>query len=43
MKEKTKTNPYATVRGGKIDAPRGQKNEPRVTRTTGSDLRIKRK
>ncbi len=33
---------YATVKGGKIAAPNKQKDEPRATKTVGSDLRIKR-
>ncbi len=36
-------NPYATLRGGRIEAPHKPKEEPRTTRTTGSDLRVKRK
>ncbi len=42
MKEKTKATPYATLKGGKIEAPRKNKNEPKVTRKTGGDLRVKR-
>ncbi len=39
---KEKQNPYATLRGGKIDAPRKTTNPPKASRTTGSDLRVKR-
>ncbi len=42
MKEKNQQNPYATLRGGKIEAPRKPKNEPKPTRTVGNDLRVKR-
>ncbi len=43
MKEKTKQpNPYATLRGGKIEAPHKAKDEPRTTRKDGNDLRVKR-
>ena len=41
MKE-TKYSPYATNKGGKIDAPKKQNNEPKSTKTAGNDLRIKR-
>lgn len=42
MKE-TKYSPYATNKGGKIDAPRKQNNsEPKATKTVGNDLRNKR-
>lgn len=35
-------NPYATNRGGKIDAPRTPaKDDPRATVTKGDDLRRK--
>lgn len=41
--KQTKYSPYATNKGGKIDAPKNQKtNEPRSTKTVGNDLRIKR-
>ncbi len=42
MKEKSKTNPYATLKGGKIEAPRKSANEPKTTRKSGNDLRVKR-
>jgi hypothetical protein len=36
-------SPYATNKGGKIEAPRKcGKDEPRAKRTEGSDLRIKK-
>jgi hypothetical protein len=42
MKEK-KYSDYATNKGGKIDSPKGKSNdEPRVTKTSGNDLRVKR-
>lgn len=35
--------PYATNKGGKISCPKGTpKDEPRVTKKTGNDLRVKR-
>ena len=42
MKEtKTTRNPYATNRGGKINAPHEvAKDDPRATVTKGDDLRI---
>lgn len=37
-------SPYATNKGGKINAPKNTaKDEPRATRTVGDDLRAKRK
>ncbi len=43
MKQKTtQSNPYATLRGGKIEAPHKPKDEPKVSRKNGSDLRVKR-
>ena len=42
MKEK-KYSDYATNRGGRIESPKGKnKNEPRATKRTGNDLRVKR-
>jgi hypothetical protein len=42
MKDKV-YSPYATNKGGKIDAPKGKtKDDPRSTRTVGNDLRAKR-
>ncbi len=42
MKDKV-YSPYATNKGGRIDAPKGTpKNEPRSTKTRGDDLRAKR-
>ena len=42
MKDKV-YSPYATNKGGKIDAPKGKpKDEPRSTKTVGDDLRNKR-
>ena len=39
----TKFSPYATNKGGKIDAPKKQnENEPKATKTTANDLRTKR-
>ncbi len=39
--KKTTYSPYATNRGGKIEAPRGKdKPQPRVTVTKGNDLRV---
>jgi hypothetical protein len=35
-------NPYATVRGGKIEAPNKAQDEPKATCQKGSDLRVKR-
>ncbi len=42
MKNNKKENPYATLKGGKIEAPRKQEKEPKSTRKTGNDLRVKR-
>lgn len=43
MKEKKyKKNPYATVSGGKITAPNAPAAEPKATRRTGTDLRVKK-
>ena len=41
MKEKqTHQNPYATNKGGKIEAPHQVgRNDPKATRKTGDDLR----
>lgn len=40
MKHQTnEKNPYATNRGGKIQAPHPVKDEPRATVTRGDDLR----
>lgn len=42
MKE-TKYSPYATNKGGKIEAPKKQNvNEPKSNKNVGNDLRIKR-
>ena len=43
MKEKANVkNPYATNKGGKIDAPYKQSDEPKSTVTTNAkDLRVK--
>lgn len=42
MKE-TKYSPYATNKGGKIEAPKKQTaNEPKSTKSVGNDLRGKR-
>ena len=42
MKE-TKYSPYATNKGGRIEAPKKNKSdEPKSTKTVGSDLRTKR-
>lgn len=41
MKNK-KYSDYATNKGGKISAPRTTKDEPKVTKTKGNDLRVKR-
>lgn len=39
----TKYSPYATNKGGKIEAPRKQsENEPKAVKTTANDLRAKR-
>lgn len=43
MKNKMeKQNPYATNHGGKIEAPHREKNEPKGSRKSGEDLRVKR-
>ena len=34
-----KKNAYATNKGGKIDAPNKQKDEPKVSKINGKDLR----
>ena len=40
---KTNYSPYATNKGGKIDAPKKQnQNEPKATKTVGNDLRSKK-
>ncbi|MBP3592491.1 MAG: hypothetical protein J6K14_08420 [Clostridia bacterium] len=40
---KEKFSPYATNKGGRIEAPRKvSEGEPRATKTVGDDLRIKR-
>lgn len=40
---KNKYSPYATNKGGKIEAPKKQTaNEPKATKTVGNDLRTKR-
>ena len=36
-------NPYQTNKGGRIEAPKPQKDEPRAGVITGDDLRIKSK
>ena len=41
MKKKNYSD-YATNKGGKIAAPRTTANEPKVTKTSGNDLRVKR-
>ena len=42
MKKKPCNNPYATNKGGKIEAPRKPSaNDPKSTRKEGNDLRIK--
>lgn len=42
MKNTLNQNPYATNRGGKIDAPRKPSSgDPRATVTKGDDLRRK--
>lgn len=43
MKEKKqKRNPYATVSLGAITAPNAPVTEPKATRRTGTDLRVKK-
>lgn len=43
MKEKKqKNNPYATLSLGKVTAPKTSANEPKATRRTGTDLRVKK-
>lgn len=42
MKNKTQ-NPYQTNKGGRIEAPKPQKDEPRASVISGEDLRIKAK
>ena len=39
--EKSTKNPYATNKGGKIEAPVKQTNEPRASVTKKNDLRVK--
>ena len=40
---KNKYSPYATNKGGKIEAPKKPSaNDPKVTKTTANDLRVKR-
>ena len=40
---KTKYSDYATNKGGKINSPKGKpKDEPKVTKTVGNDLRVKK-
>ena len=42
--KKENFSPYATNKGSKIAAPKSTaKDEPRATKTTGDDLRVKRK
>ena len=40
--KKQKKNPYATVGGGKITAPNAPVSDPKATRRTGTDLRVKK-
>ena len=43
MKEKKqKNNPYSTLSLGKVTAPKTPANEPKATRRTGTDLRVKK-
>lgn len=42
MKSKSQ-NPYQTNRGGRIEAPKPQKDEPRASVIRGDDLRTKTK
>lgn len=43
MKKNSNYSVYATNKGGKICSPKGKtKDEPKVTRIKGDDLRIKR-
>ena len=39
---KNNKSPYATNKGGKIEAPNKQSGEPKATKTAANDLRIKR-
>ena len=39
---KNNKSPYATNKGGKIEAPNKPSGEPKSTKTTANDLRIKR-
>ncbi len=39
-KQKARENPYATNKGGKIEAPfHPERDDPKATRRTGDDLR----
>ena len=40
--KKQKNNPYATLSLGKVTAPKAPANEPKATRRTGTDLRVKK-
>ena len=42
MKNKTQ-NPYQTNKGGRIEAPKPQKDEPRASVISGDDLPVKGK
>ncbi len=35
-------SPYATNKGGRIEAPKKQTGDPKSTKTVGNDLRSKR-
>ena len=39
MKQNESKNPYATNRGGRIEAPIKQTNEPRSSKISGDDKR----
>jgi len=41
MKDKN-YSPYATNKGGFIKSPKPAKDEPKATKTSGNDLRVKR-
>lgn len=41
--KRTGKNPYATVGGGRIEAPHTPREEPKATRRTGTDLRTTKK